>query len=54
MHAACGILDRRPHGRSHVPDRHGQEDAGEVMRNAVRRVVWDSGANHSRGPDSAA
>ena len=28
--AACGILDRRPHGRSDVPDRHGQEDAGEV------------------------
>jgi hypothetical protein len=31
--AACGILDRRPHGRSDVPDRHGQEDAGEVNEN---------------------
>jgi hypothetical protein len=26
--AACGITHRRPHGRSDVPDRHGQEDAG--------------------------
>ena len=30
MDAACSIVDRRPHGQSHVPDRNGQEDAGEV------------------------
>ena len=36
--AACGISDRRPHGRSYVPDRHGQEDVGEVNEN-----MWDDG-----------
>ena len=26
---------------------------GTALYGAVRRVVWDPGANHSRGPDSA-
>lgn len=26
---------------------------GTALYGAVRRVVWDSGTNHSRGPDSA-
>ncbi len=35
MDAADGITDRRPHGRSHVPNRHGEEDAGEVSGNST-------------------
>jgi hypothetical protein len=38
--AASGILDRRPHGRSHVPDLYAQEDAGEV-----------NGQSHAGGMD---
>ena len=30
--AACGILDRRPHGRSLVLDLDDQEDEGEVIQ----------------------
>ncbi len=48
--AACSITHRRPHGRSHVSDRHGQEDAGEVNGSRVQGGVG-LGTNHPRGRD---
>jgi hypothetical protein len=42
----------RPHGRSHVPDRDGQEDAGEVNWSRMQGGLG-LGANHSRGTDSS-
>ena len=38
--------------RSLLPRASSGQLIGTALYGAVRRVVWDSGANHSRGPDS--